>query len=68
MQSELLIGGGFEAGQGAGERIVNPRNGQLIVEVPEASDAQVDAAVQAAANAFESWSRATCGSLPHTPK
>jgi aminobutyraldehyde dehydrogenase len=59
MHTELLIGEKFEAGQGGAERIVNPRNGQLIVEVPEASDAQVDAAVAAAAKAFESWSRTT---------
>ncbi|MBV9571215.1 MAG: gamma-aminobutyraldehyde dehydrogenase [Alphaproteobacteria bacterium] len=59
MRIELFIGGKFEAGQGAGERVVDPRNGQLIGEVPEASDAQVDAAVDAAARAFESWSRTT---------
>ncbi|MBV8801251.1 MAG: gamma-aminobutyraldehyde dehydrogenase, partial [Alphaproteobacteria bacterium] len=59
MQDQLLIGGRFEAGHGAAERIVNPRNGQLILEVPAASDAQVDAAVTAAANAFDSWSRTT---------
>ncbi|HEY1637720.1 MAG TPA: aldehyde dehydrogenase family protein, partial [Rhizomicrobium sp.] len=59
MQTEMFIGGEFEAGQGAAERIVNPRDGQLIVEVPEASDAQVDAAVAAAANAFDTWSRTT---------
>src|SRR3954469_23060204 len=59
MHTELLIGEKFEAGQGGAERIINPRNGQLIIEVPEASDAQVDAAVGAAAGAFESWSRTT---------
>jgi aminobutyraldehyde dehydrogenase len=59
MQTELLIGGKFEVGQGTAERIVNPRNGQRTTEVPEASDAQVDAAVGAAANAFETWSRTT---------
>ncbi|HEY4115758.1 MAG TPA: gamma-aminobutyraldehyde dehydrogenase [Rhizomicrobium sp.] len=59
MDTQLLIGARFEAGQGAPERIVNPRNGQRIVELPEASDAQVDAAVEAAACAFESWSRTT---------
>jgi aminobutyraldehyde dehydrogenase len=59
MQTELLIGGRFEAGQSAAERIVNPRNGQVIVELPEASETQVDAAVAAAAGAFESWSRTT---------
>jgi aminobutyraldehyde dehydrogenase len=59
MNIDLLIGGRFEAGQGAPERIVNPRNGQQIVELPEASDAQVDAAVAAASEAFETWSRTT---------
>jgi len=59
MQTEIFIGERLEAGRGAAERIVNPRNGQLIVEVPEASDAQVDRAVTAAANAFEPWSRTT---------
>src|SRR3954451_6428241 len=59
MNTDVLIGGKFEAGQGAAERIVNPRNGQLIVEVPEASEAQVDAAVAAAASAFDAWSRTT---------
>ncbi len=59
METQLLIGGKFERGQGAAERIVNPRNGQAIVEVPEASDAQVDAAVAAAASAFDAWSRTT---------
>src|SRR3954447_3339592 len=59
MHTELLIGEKFEAGQGGAERIVNPRNGQLIVKVPEASDAQVDAAVAAAAKAFDSWSHTT---------
>jgi aminobutyraldehyde dehydrogenase len=59
MDTQLLIGAQFDAGQGEPERIVNPRNAQLIVELPEASDAQADAAVDAAAHAFESWSRTT---------
>lgn len=59
MNDELLIGGRFEAGQGAAERIVNPRNGHPIAEIPEASDAQVDVAVERAARGFESWSRTT---------
>ncbi|HEY2070658.1 MAG TPA: gamma-aminobutyraldehyde dehydrogenase [Rhizomicrobium sp.] len=41
------------------ERILNPRTGALIREVPDATEAQVDAAVEAAARAFESWSRTT---------
>src|SRR5436309_7859793 len=59
MNIDLLIGGRFEAGQGEAERIVNPRNGRLIVELAGASDAQVDVAVAAAAEAFDTWSRTT---------
>ena len=59
MQTELLIGERLAVGEGAAERIINPRTGGLIVGVPEASDAQVDAAVAAATGAFEAWSRTT---------
>ena len=55
----LLIGAAFEAGQEAREPILNPRTGGLILEVPEASTAQVDRAVAAARNAFDGWSRTT---------
>jgi aminobutyraldehyde dehydrogenase len=41
--------------------VINPRNGKPIVEIPEASDTQVDHAVAAASDAFESWSRTTPG-------
>ncbi|THD81226.1 gamma-aminobutyraldehyde dehydrogenase [Aliigemmobacter aestuarii] len=59
MDLKLLIGNDFEAGQDAKEPVLNPRTGELIVEVPEASLAQVDRAVQAARAAFEGWSRTT---------
>jgi len=59
MDIAMRIGARFEAGEEAGERIVNPRTGQLIVEAPEASLAQVDEAVAAAAAAFTAWSRTT---------
>jgi aminobutyraldehyde dehydrogenase len=59
MDIALRIGARFENGQGAPERVLNPRTGELIVEVPEATPAQVDAAVAAADAAFESWSRTT---------
>ena len=58
---KLLIGNGFEAGQDAAEQVLNPRTGKLIVEVPEASLAQVDRAVAAARRAFDGWSRTTPG-------
>ena len=59
MDTLLRIGDRFEKGQGASERTINPRNGALIVEVPEASSEQVSAAVDAAEGAFEAWSRTT---------
>ncbi|HVZ91801.1 MAG TPA: gamma-aminobutyraldehyde dehydrogenase [Rhizomicrobium sp.] len=59
MDTALLIGGRFEDGRGAVERIFNPRTGAAIAELAEASEAQVDAAVEAAAGAFERWSRTT---------
>src|SRR5438105_5282437 len=59
MDTFLRIGDRFEKGQGAPERTINPRNGALIVEVPEASREQVSAAVDAAEGAFAAWSRTT---------
>jgi aminobutyraldehyde dehydrogenase len=59
IDTQLLIGGAFEAGEGAGEPVINPRTGGLILDVPEASTAQVDRAVAAARRAFEGWSRTT---------
>ncbi|GHC65170.1 gamma-aminobutyraldehyde dehydrogenase [Neogemmobacter tilapiae] len=55
----LLIGGQFQQGQDAAEPILNPRTGALILNVAEASTAQVDAAVAAARRAFDGWSRTT---------
>jgi aminobutyraldehyde dehydrogenase len=61
IDTQLLIGSTFEAGQETREQILNPRTGGLILEVPEASTAQVDRAVAAARKAFETWSRTTPG-------
>lgn len=55
----LLIGSGFETGAEVAETILNPRNGEPILDVPEASTAQVDRAVAAARAAFDGWSRTT---------
>ncbi|MCA0272546.1 MAG: gamma-aminobutyraldehyde dehydrogenase [Proteobacteria bacterium] len=57
----LLIGAEFQAGQETPEPVLNPRTGALILDVPEASTAQVDKAVAAARKAFETWSRTTPG-------
>ena len=57
MQTKLLIKGKFTIGKGDPEKVLDPATGKTIVEVPEASEEQVNAAVQAAAGAFDAWSR-----------
>jgi aminobutyraldehyde dehydrogenase len=59
IDTDLLIGARFEPGQDAAEPILDPRTGALILDVAEASTAQVDRAVAAARKAFEGWSRTT---------
>ena len=59
MNIEMRIGARFEHGAEASERIFNPRTGEVIAEVPEASLTQVDEAVDAASAAFSDWSRTT---------
>jgi aminobutyraldehyde dehydrogenase len=61
MDTALRIGAKFKAGKGQAEKVLNPRTGKLIVEVPEASNEQVDNAVFAADEAFDAWSRTTPG-------
>jgi aminobutyraldehyde dehydrogenase len=61
MNTALRIGAKFEAGEDAVEKILNPRTGELIADVPEASSVQTEAAVSAAAAAFSAWSRTTPG-------
>ncbi len=61
ISTALLVGNVFEAGHDAREQILNPRTGGLILEVPEASTAQVDRAVASARKAFDHWSRTTPG-------
>jgi aminobutyraldehyde dehydrogenase len=59
MDTRLLIGDRTEAGQGELEAIQNPRTGATILELPEASVEQLEAAVAAARGAFDAWSRTT---------
>ncbi|PKP68448.1 MAG: gamma-aminobutyraldehyde dehydrogenase [Alphaproteobacteria bacterium HGW-Alphaproteobacteria-4] len=59
MDTRLLIGNSFEAGEDAREQVLNPRTGGLILEVPEASVGQIDRSVAAARKAFLGWSRTT---------
>ncbi|MDH4560950.1 gamma-aminobutyraldehyde dehydrogenase [Pseudomonas sp. BN411] len=57
MQTKLLINGQFSAGEGEALDVLNPATGAVLVKIPEASEAQVDAAVRAADAAFEGWAR-----------
>ncbi|MBP2236813.1 aminobutyraldehyde dehydrogenase [Sinorhizobium kostiense] len=59
MDTQLLIGSRFEAGTEAEELILNPRTGAKILDLAEASHAQIDAAVEAAERAFMTWSQTT---------
>ncbi len=59
IDTRLLIGSAFERGEETAERVLNPRTGALILEVPEASAGQIDRAVAAARRAFATWSRTT---------
>lgn len=61
MDTNLLIGARFEPGTEAEEQILNPKTGQTILSLAEASHAQIDAAVGAAETAFTTWSRTTPG-------
>jgi aminobutyraldehyde dehydrogenase len=61
LNTEMLIGARFERGAAEEETILNPRTGETILTLPEASADQVDAAVEAAETAFLRWSRTTPG-------
>jgi aminobutyraldehyde dehydrogenase len=59
MQTDLLINGQLVAGEGASQAVLNPSRGLPLLHINEADIAQVDAAVNAAATAFEDWSQTT---------
>lgn len=59
MQTQLLIKGELVNGAGEKQPVYNPATGEVLVEIAEASPAQVDAAVQAADAAFALWGQAT---------
>jgi aminobutyraldehyde dehydrogenase len=59
MDTQMLIGGAFEAGTEMEEQILNPKTGETVVAIPEASTAQIDRAVDAAETAFTTWSETT---------
>ncbi len=61
MFTEMLIGSKFEKGTEAEEAVLNPKTGEAILDLPEAGQSQIDAAVAAAGKAFATWSRTTPG-------
>ncbi|MFJ6893219.1 aldehyde dehydrogenase family protein [Streptomyces hokutonensis] len=54
MRTEMFIAGKWTGGSGATFATTDPATGEVIAEVPEATSADVDAAVEAAATAFAS--------------
>jgi aminobutyraldehyde dehydrogenase len=61
MDTAMLIGSKFEKGTETEEQILNPKTGETILDLPEASQAQIEKAVAAAEKAFATWSRTTPG-------
>jgi aminobutyraldehyde dehydrogenase len=59
MQHQLLINGELINGEGETQAVYNPATGEVLLEIAEASAAQVDAAVRAADRAFSEWSQTT---------
>ncbi len=57
--TQLLINGKFIKGEGAPMSVLNPATGAEITQVNEASQAQIEAAVKAAADAFSTWKKTT---------
>jgi succinate-semialdehyde dehydrogenase / glutarate-semialdehyde dehydrogenase len=57
----MWIAGSATAGTGARLAVADPATGQTVDEVPAATAAEVDAAVQAAAGAFPTWRRTDAG-------
>jgi aldehyde dehydrogenase (NAD+) len=57
VQDKLFIGGEFvDALDGATFEVFNPHDGSKLADVAEAKQGDVDRAIQAARNAFSSWS------------
>lgn len=59
MQHQLLINGELVNGEGEKQPVYNPATGEVLLEIAEASPAQVDEAVLAADRAFSEWGQTT---------
>ena len=60
-ETRMLVGGAFVAGGDQAETVLNPRSGETLLKLPDATPEQVDAAVGAARAAFEGWRQTTPG-------
>jgi aminobutyraldehyde dehydrogenase len=59
MQTKLLINGQLVAGAGAEIDVINPATGASIVKMREASNEQINQAVESARKAFRTWGHTT---------
>jgi aminobutyraldehyde dehydrogenase len=59
LDTKMLIGSKFIPGTEAPENVLNPKTEATLIDLPEASIEQIDAAVEAADKAFTNWSRTT---------
>jgi len=55
----MLIGGSFVKGEAEADHVLNPATEEVILDLPAASPAQIDAAVLAATRAAKTWKRTT---------
>jgi aminobutyraldehyde dehydrogenase len=55
MNTKLLVNGKLVKGKGEEQNVLNPATGKVIAQVAEADEAQITAAVKAAAKAFPGW-------------
>ncbi|WP_413989200.1 gamma-aminobutyraldehyde dehydrogenase [Labrys okinawensis] len=59
LDTKMLIGSKFITGTESPEKVLNPKTEDTLIDLPEASVEQIDAAVEAADKAFATWSRTT---------
>ena len=59
LETRLLIGGKLVTGEGEPQPVIDPRTGEMIAKIPEATLKQVDLAAHAAEKAFATWGHTT---------
>jgi len=56
-QLQMLIAGEWRGGAGGGEEVINPATEQAVFEIPHAAPSDLDSAIEAARQGFETWRR-----------